>query len=98
MLKVGTHYVWMVIGPWCWGKGETLTEAMKKAGENGSKEALKKNHAVYLTAPDVYLNSMGDFCWPDGRKESPPVVKVKVVRGGKEIAPENWDEPNKEKR
>lgn len=61
-LKPGQAY--FVIGDRCWGRGLTVTAALKNARAAGGGT---KKYVVYIGREDVYVESgMGDWMLPDG--------------------------------
>lgn len=48
----------LVLGEWCWGKGDTIKEAMKQARKHGGKSGLR-SYCVYLVGPEDYVNAFG---------------------------------------
>lgn len=77
-VKVGEDVVFLCVGPYCWGKGNSETEAKKKAREHGS---TFKTYNLYLVPKDAYVDDMGCIHWKDG---SQPCILLKRVRDGKE--------------
>lgn len=56
----------IVVGDRCWGKGDTIAAARKKAQQNYSRGRLTK-YFVYAAHPSTAVDEMGDFVW-----RSPP--------------------------
>jgi len=59
----------LVIGQYCWGKGDTEEEAKLKARKEGGREGMK-HYLVYEVPDETWVNDMGDLCrnhdspWP----------------------------------
>ncbi len=49
----------LVIGDHVWGRGATLEEALKGASK-------PRKYIAYIAHKSVYLDEMGDFCYPAG--------------------------------
>lgn len=55
----------MVIGDRCWGKGDTVAEARRKARQNTGSRVTR--YAVYLVHPESVVTDTGDIEWPVDR-------------------------------
>lgn len=59
----------LVIGSYCWGKGDTEEEAKLKARNEGGKEGTRR-YLVYEVSDETWVDDMGDLCrnqdspWP----------------------------------
>jgi len=59
----------LVIGQYCWGKGDTEEEAKINARKEGGRKGMKR-HLVYEVPDETWVNDMGDLCrnhdspWP----------------------------------
>lgn len=59
----------LVIGQYCWGKGDTEEEAKLKARQSGGKEGMRR-YVVYEVSDETWVDDMGDLCrnhdspWP----------------------------------
>lgn len=53
----------MVIVPYYWGKGDTITEAKKKCREAGATRF--KNCQIYDVPPDAWVDNMGRILTKD---------------------------------
>lgn len=64
-LKVGSDYLWLVIGDRCWGRGKTLKDAKaecrKAAGPNW--RTYMATLLVYLVPPSTHVDEMGYMSW-----------------------------------
>lgn len=89
-LNAGKDYHFLVYGPFCWGIGKTEKEAMEKAKkQTGNREALKKNHGVYLVPPDAWVDDMGGIRWKAVEGFPDNYILIKATVNGKLIAPED---------
>lgn len=83
--KVGTDFVFLVIGPYCFGKAKTEKEAIKNARENAPQRELKNGklvtYAVYLVPPDAGVDGLGRITWDDGKRS---IILIRKVKDGKE--------------
>lgn len=51
--------IYFAIGPWCWGKGETISSAKKKCRVNKPPDNYyegKFKMRIFLTSPDAYVD------------------------------------------
>lgn len=56
----------VAVGPFCWGRGETVAEALRKAREHYSRSGTYRGsgYAVLFDAPvGTYVSDMGGLCW-----------------------------------
>ena len=59
----------LVIGQYCWGKGDTEEEAKLKARRSGGKEGIRR-YLVYEVSDETWVDDMGNLCrnhdspWP----------------------------------
>ena len=74
----------IVIGQYCWGKGDTEEQALANARKEGGASGVKR-HLVYSVHDETYVDGMGCLCYPTEYK---PVLikrvigkKVEVVNG-----------------
>lgn len=67
----------IVIGQYCWAKGDTYEGALKKAKQEGGAGSCKK-HLVYEVSDDAYISEMGDICY--GWDEAAPKLIKKVKK------------------
>lgn len=66
----------LVMGPFCWGKGQTGTEAFKKAKENLSY--YRKPLFIFYDAPkDAWVDSYGSIHWKEGKEEIDEIGRFK---------------------
>lgn len=59
-----TKTICIAVGPYCWGKGDTVQEAvaaMRKNWPGMPREpySLKKVSLIFCNDPDAYVNDMG---------------------------------------
>lgn len=60
MSETKTEQWYLVVGPFCWGKGKSISEARKKAKQNWSRTmAPKWKERVYEISEDGYVDDMG---------------------------------------
>lgn len=52
----------LVIGAYVWGKGNTLTEALKNMRKNGKSS----KYIAYIVHPDSWVDGMGAISYPSG--------------------------------
>ena len=76
-------FVFLVIGPYCRGKGPTEAIARKLAQKNAPKAAGMsiKNYQVYLVPPDATINDMGDIVCDSAEA---PIILIRTVKDGKD--------------
>jgi hypothetical protein len=55
----------LVTGDRCWGKGDTIAEALANASLAAGKKQTK--YFVYLAHPDTTVDDMGDFGFPSSK-------------------------------
>ena len=79
MLKVPDDYLFLIVGPNCWEKGETEEEAKKKTLSQRIVSKLSK-YLVYLVDPETVLDQMGYLETPMGGKEPILVKSVQPKR------------------
>lgn len=78
---------YIVVGEYCWGRGETEEAALAKATKAGGKHAVKKNLVYESDDPEAYVHDDGGFCWHTGFME-PRLVKrvdgrkIEIVQQG----------------
>lgn len=59
----------LIIGQYCWGKGDTEEEAKLKARRSGGREGMRR-YVVYEVSDETWVDDMGDLCrnhdspWP----------------------------------
>jgi hypothetical protein len=59
----------LVIGSYCWGKGDTEKEAKLKARKEGGREGMRR-YAVFEVPDETWVDDMGNLCrnhdspWP----------------------------------
>jgi len=51
----------LVIGSFCWGKGDTEEEAESQARRAGGRGGLRR-YLVYEVSDETWVNNMGDLC------------------------------------
>lgn len=50
----------LVIGSFCWGKGDTEEEAKAKARKEGGNRL--RRYLVYEVSDETWVNDLGDLC------------------------------------
>jgi hypothetical protein len=60
-------HMYLVVMPNSWGKGETISEAEKKARKEGGYGRKKTKKIVFMydpnKTPECNVNEIGSLCW-----------------------------------
>jgi hypothetical protein len=75
----------LVIGQYCWGKGDTEEEAKLKARQSGGREGLRR-YLVYEVSDETWVDDMGDLC-RNHASPFPRLLKRVVGRKVEIVAP-----------
>ena len=69
----------LVIGSYCWGKGDMEEEAKSKARKEGGTDGMKR-YLVYDVSDETWVDDMGNLC---RNPDSPMPRLLKRVIGRK---------------
>jgi hypothetical protein len=79
----------LVIGPRCWGKGESLKQAIMRARVNYFGGPMP--YVAYSVPADAWVDGDGAICWADGSIEIRKIRRASLKDG--KIKVEVIDEP-----
>lgn len=60
----------LILGPYCWGKGQTGAEAYRKARENLSYGGDHPKFFAFDVPADAVVTGMGSIQWNDSKQET----------------------------
>lgn len=73
--------VYLAVGPNCWGRGNTVSEALRNARKNLPAYNLREGAllCVYRVTPEAYVDDFGAITYPTG-DPIPEFIKAVPVK------------------